>query len=57
MKVLLWERGKYWVSIVLWDGKNTYWTEEMRPSSGHENLELNIIYEVINGRFTLIGDL
>ena len=22
--------------IVLWDGENTYWTEEMEPSSGYK---------------------
>lgn len=57
MKVLLWEMGEYFYNIVLWDGENTYWIEEMRPSGGYKNLKLNTIDKVTKSRFTLIGEL
>ena len=55
MKVLLWELHKSFASIVLWDGENTYWIEEMKPSSGYKELKLDEIQD--GSRFTLIGDL
>ena len=57
MKVLLWEMGLF-CNIVLWDGENTYWSEEMIPSGGYKYLVLNIDNVATQvGRFTLIGDL
>lgn len=59
MKVLLWEMGTYFQYIVLWDGKSTYWTEEMNPSSGgYEDPKfIGKICSVTKGRFTYIGEL
>jgi hypothetical protein len=55
MTVLLWEVGKYFQYIVLYDGENTYWTEEMKPSGG--KVILDQICPLTHGRYTLIGEL
>jgi hypothetical protein len=57
MKVLLWEFSESFSSIVLWDGENTYWIEEMRPSAGYRELKLDEVDKFTNSRFTLIGEL
>jgi hypothetical protein len=57
LKVLLWESGKYFYYIVLWDGEFTYWNEKMQPSGGYKKLKLNSVSPVTHGRFTLIGEL
>jgi hypothetical protein len=54
MKVLLWEMGTFF-ELVLWDGENTYWSEEMIPSGGYT--KLGYINKLINSRFTYIGEL
>lgn len=42
--------------IVLFDGENTYWSEEMRPSVGHPKLRYKTTYKGL-GVFTYIGEL
>lgn len=56
-KVLLWEMGEHFFQIVIWDGKNTYWTEEMHPSGGYEDLHYEKSCSVTNSVFHYIGEL
>ncbi len=56
MKVLLWEMSTCFYNIVLWDGENTYWIEEMKPSSGYKNIKFGQINKFTNSRFTYIGE-
>ena len=52
MKVVLWEYLSMW-QILLWDGENTYWTEQMIASGGYKPLS-----PLLKGsKFTIIGDL
>lgn len=57
MKILFWQMrsSSYWDQIVLWDGLNTYWTEEMKPSSGYAKIHFNKWRN--NSRFVFIGEL
>lgn len=60
MKVYFWQMGNtgYFDQLVLWDGENTYWTEEMRPSSGYKDINTNIYKrKYMRSRFFYIGDL
>jgi hypothetical protein len=57
MILLLWEMGNELNAIVLYDGKCTYWSDDLIPSPGYENLILDEINEVTQSRFTLIGVL
>jgi hypothetical protein len=45
----------YFDQLVLWDGENTYWTEEMKPSDGYKNIHK--YSRMINARFVYIGEL
>jgi len=58
MKVLLWQCKKYsWSDqLVLWDGQNTYWTTEMKPSSGYTKIVFNR-WAWGDSRFVLLGYL
>lgn len=58
MKVLLYEMGKYFYQIVLWDGQCTYWHEESTGSFGYTDESfIGPTNSITNGRFTYIGDL
>ena len=54
--VLLWQ-SSYDFKIVLWDGKNTYWTEEIIGSDGYNHIEMDKITDVTESTFTFIGML
>lgn len=54
LMLLLWEVNGFYQEV-LWDGKNTYWDEEMQPSAGYEDLILGELYEMSESRFTFIG--
>ena len=59
MKVLMYEnKNCSWLDrLVLWDGENTYWSDEMIPSVGYRYLTLSKWCPITHGRFVLIGDL
>lgn len=63
MKVLMWvmynRKGKViFDSIVLWDGANTYWNDDMMPSHGYEKEPWREpIDRVMGSKFYLIGEL
>jgi hypothetical protein len=56
MKLYLWEMGEYFSVLILWDGENTYWSDEMRPSGGYKTMPSGIS-PITKSRFTYIGDL
>ena len=59
MIILLWEYSDCFSELVLWDGLNTYWNEEMKPSAGYEYINIlnGKIGKEIKSRFTIIGVL
>lgn len=64
MKVLLWQmrHTDAFDQLVLWDGYNTYWDDEMKPSPHskvhmEEGLRQRKWHPVSNSRFILIGEL
>ncbi len=57
MKVLLWECAAEFFNIVLYDGENIYWNDEMNPSSRYKKLKYNKISKITKSRFTYIGEL
>lgn len=57
MEVWLWEMTECFFELVLFDGENTYWTEEMKPSAGYARRKLGVICPVTRGRFTYVGKL
>lgn len=57
MQVILWEMGRTFCALLLWDGENTYWSEHMKPSPYPNGLQLDKIYRITGSRFTYIGDL
>ena len=59
MKVLLWETydGTFYY-LVLWDGKNTYWNEHMKPSPRYKNInKMKRGCKITKSRYAIIGDL
>ena len=56
MKIYLWEVVGGFSNIVLWDGENTYWTDEMRPSYGYFEMRTGIC-KLTDSRFTYVGEL
>lgn len=59
MKILFWEGHCDWLSqLVLWDGENTYWCDEMKPSPRYKSLrQMNSRSKEINAKWTYIGEL
>lgn len=58
MDIWLYEsKGNHWDQLVLFDGENTYWSEEMQPSGGYTKKRLNKICPITGGRFTKVGEL
>lgn len=58
MKVLLWEMGKHFCEIVLWDGECTYWHDNAVGSSGYFDPGFIGRFDPITrSTFTYIGEL
>lgn len=61
MKVFLWftanDKHGWWYNIVLWDGENTYWTEEMQSSGGYKKKPRSRLCKITNSKFIYLGDL
>lgn len=56
--VMFWEsRWHPSGQIVLWDGKNSYWTDEMVGSPGYTHIESSAFDEITESTFTFIGFL
>lgn len=55
MKVYIWEFSNY-NYVVLYDGKNTYWSDKMIPSGGYTKMRKNIC-SITESRFVYIGEL
>ncbi|RJP50496.1 MAG: hypothetical protein C4586_05795 [Anaerolineaceae bacterium] len=51
------ERCDWLWQVILFDGRNTYWTDEMIPSSGYSRRRLKSMGRFGVGRFYKIGDL
>ena len=43
--------------LVLFDGENTYWTDQMRPSSGYSVRSLRECCRVTRSKFFKMGEL
>lgn len=57
MSVWLWENKLDWLStIVLWDGENTYWIEEMKPSPNYKKMRSEYC-DITTSQFFYIGEL
>ena len=59
MKVYLWQMytasALDWDAIVLWDGHNTYWGEELHASGGYNQMRED--WSILGTRFVYIGEL
>lgn len=54
MSILLWQCNGM-DKIVLWDGKNTYWCDEMYASDGYKHIPMDKVDD--GSVFTFIGML
>lgn len=59
VKVLLWQmkHTSSFDQLVLWDGENTYWTDEMKPSAGYKNIRTHWSRRPMSARLVVIGEL
>ena len=54
MKVYFWYLSEHFHNIILWDGQNTYWSEEMIPSDGYYEIKET---DTVGGKWIYIGEL
>ena len=58
MKVYLWLNNCEWLNqLVLFDGENTYWSDEMRPSGGYFKETIDKYRPDSKSQFFYIGEL